>query len=123
MVPLSVVPKPFRSFLLRKLRGSAATPGLEGTVGRAPDLQSGRNAFCGVRGQLLRGAGFLQAVGDGAVLEPPLADRHPAWPWPARSAQQGPAREGRDCRPAELGTVAIMLIGVKSVTGSNGSLG
>jgi hypothetical protein len=37
MVPLSVVPKPFRSFLLRKLRGSAATPGLEGTVSRAAD--------------------------------------------------------------------------------------
>ena len=37
MVPLSVVPKPFRLFLLRKLRGSAATPGLEGTVSRAAD--------------------------------------------------------------------------------------
>ena len=34
MVPLSVVPKPFRSFLLR---GSAATPGLEGTVSWAAD--------------------------------------------------------------------------------------
>ena len=37
MVPLSVVPKPFRSFLLRKLRGSAATAGLEGTVSWAAD--------------------------------------------------------------------------------------
>jgi hypothetical protein len=78
MVPLSVVPKPFRSFLLRKLRGSAATPGLEGTVSRPADLQSGRNAFAVCAGELLRGR--IRHWRNAARLKPALdaCDRHPA---------------------------------------------
>ena len=48
--------------------------------------------------------------------------RHPAWPWPARSAQQVLRGKG-GIADQQVGTVAIMLIGVKFVTGSNGSLG
>ena len=73
MVPLSVVPKPFRSFLLRKLRGSAATPGSEGTVGRAPDLQSGRMLFAVCAGELLRGP-IARHAPNAARLKPALKE-------------------------------------------------
>jgi hypothetical protein len=50
----------------------------------------GRSAAAGVHRHQQRRCGRVRSHGPPL---PPLADRHPDWPWPARSAQQGPARQ------------------------------